>query len=218
MSAAPVADAPEPEPKQKTPRKGRKAKADPNADPLFARFWAAYPNRVDKPAALRAWAKLKVDEPLLAKILAGLELYKAAKQDWRAWKNPGPWLNARRWEDEVPAAAALPLGQRELLRTTLRTQIALGNTTRAEAEARFGGPLDDTAALRNQLVDRLREKCDLNVTITPDKPPEPAPPDPPPEPKPEPPGPFTRRPPPAPIDPATRERLQKRWVTKPEAG
>jgi hypothetical protein len=85
--------------RQEKSRKPRKPKVTAD-DPLFARFWAAYPHRVDKPAALRAWANLSVDETLLQAILAGVERYKATKPDWQNWKNPGPWLNARKWEDE----------------------------------------------------------------------------------------------------------------------
>ncbi|MCE9564938.1 MAG: hypothetical protein K8U57_23130 [Planctomycetes bacterium] len=91
---------PKPDPKPK--------RSAPDACPMFAKFWEAYPNRVDKPAAMKAWGKLNVDDTMLADILAGLERYKAAKQEWQAWKHPGPWLNARRWEDEPPRTVGPP--------------------------------------------------------------------------------------------------------------
>jgi len=68
-------------------------------------FWKAYPHKVDKPAALKAWPSLNPDADLIVAILAGLERYKATKPEWQAWKHPGPWLNARKWEDE-PAPEA----------------------------------------------------------------------------------------------------------------
>lgn len=77
----------------------------------FLRFWEAYPNKKDKPAAWKAWTKLAPDDALAAQILAGLERYKAQKEDWRNWKHPGPWLNARGWED-YPEPATIPFDQR----------------------------------------------------------------------------------------------------------
>ena len=75
--------------------------AKPNG---FARFWEAYPNKVAKPAAEKAYARaLRTisgpDPP--AEILAGVERAKAS----RAWAegfipHPTTWLNQGRWADE----------------------------------------------------------------------------------------------------------------------
>lgn len=78
---------------------------------LFDEFWAAYPKHVAKQPARKAWAKLKADADLLAKILAALEWQKREeswrRDDGRYIPNPATWLNARRWEDE-PGAEAKP--------------------------------------------------------------------------------------------------------------
>ncbi len=74
----------------------------------FLAFYAAFPNKQNKPAAWKSWVKLNPDDALAADIMTGLERYKVQKEQWREWKQPGPWLNARMWEDfpERPATIA----------------------------------------------------------------------------------------------------------------
>jgi uncharacterized protein YdaU (DUF1376 family) len=62
----------------------------------FARFWSAWPNRVGKPAAERAFAKV-ADE--IDAIVAGIDAYVRNKPPDRPWLNPATFLNNRRWED-----------------------------------------------------------------------------------------------------------------------
>ncbi len=68
----------------------------------FAEFWLAYPRRVAKPAALKAWAKLKEGD--YATLMAALEIAKRSPQ-WtdgggRYIPHPATWLNDERWKDE----------------------------------------------------------------------------------------------------------------------
>jgi hypothetical protein len=79
----------------------------------FDQFWDAYPKRVAKIAAQKAWVKLKPDAELVAMILAAIE---AQKEGWH-WRhengrfipNPASWLNAGCWLDEVrPYEAPAP--------------------------------------------------------------------------------------------------------------
>lgn len=78
---------------------------------LFDLFWSAYPNKVDKAKARRAWNKLKVDAQLFEQIMTGLEAWKASKQ-WQKDNGdyipyPTTWLNGRRFENHPsPATAA----------------------------------------------------------------------------------------------------------------
>jgi hypothetical protein len=72
---------------------------------LFDKFWSAYPRKVAKPEAMKAWIKHKPDAELLAAILKGLEAAKRSK-DWlkddgQFIPHPSTWLNQRRWEDEA---------------------------------------------------------------------------------------------------------------------
>lgn len=70
----------------------------------FHKFWNLYPNKKSKSNAIKAFKKLKVDDPLLTEIMLGLEL--AIKSpDWmknngQFIPHPATWLNGRRWEDE----------------------------------------------------------------------------------------------------------------------
>ena len=81
----------------------------------FERVWAAYPRKVAKPQALKAFEKVKPDEDLLAAMLEALERWKASDQWTRDGgqyiPHPATWLNQRRWEDEVPKP--VPVGKPE---------------------------------------------------------------------------------------------------------
>lgn len=74
---------------------------------LFDRFWRAYPKRKAKESALKAFKKIKPDEPLLMDMLNAI----ARQLDMHDWKKsngqyipyPATWLNQHRWEDEDSA-------------------------------------------------------------------------------------------------------------------
>lgn len=76
--------------------------------PGFEAFWSAYPRKLAKAQAAKAFARLKPDESLLARILASLQAQAAGE----AWQRDGgrfvphaaTWLNGRRWEDELVSA------------------------------------------------------------------------------------------------------------------
>lgn len=70
-------------------------------DELFDKFWSAYPRKVAKPQAQKAFIRIKGLAKEFASIMAGLE---RAKQEWSDPKfipHPATWLNQRRWEDET---------------------------------------------------------------------------------------------------------------------
>jgi hypothetical protein len=75
----------------------------------FAEFWKAYPKKVGKEAARKAFMKIKPSADLLQRMLEAIKAQTASDQ----WKrdngqyipNPATWLNQGRWEDEPPAAA-----------------------------------------------------------------------------------------------------------------
>ena len=83
----------------------------------FDAFWAAYPKRVAKKPARRAWDKLHANGELLTKILAALEWQKRTE----AWQRDGgryvpnaaTWLNAQRWEDERQPVSEPPKRRKE---------------------------------------------------------------------------------------------------------
>lgn len=71
----------------------------------FDRFWEAYPRRVGKNAAQKAWAKLKPSAELLETILAAIAAQQAGadwlRDDGEYIPHPASWLNGGRWLDEV---------------------------------------------------------------------------------------------------------------------
>lgn len=82
------------------------------SDLSFQRFWQAYPKKRNRGTAEKAFAKVKPDEALLARILQAVEVAKR-RDDWR--KDNGQfvpyaasWLNAKGWEDEPDAPIAGP--------------------------------------------------------------------------------------------------------------
>ena len=76
----------------------------------FDRFWASYPNKTGKQAALKTWSKLKPSAELTESILAAVEYQKTwdrwTKDGGRYIPNPATWLNQGRWEDEPPDSTA----------------------------------------------------------------------------------------------------------------
>lgn len=71
----------------------------------FEQFWAVYPKKVGKKAALEVWKKIKPDSDLVSEMLEAIKTQKG----WPQWKkdngqyipNPSTWLTQGRWEDEV---------------------------------------------------------------------------------------------------------------------
>lgn len=73
----------------------------------FDAFWAAYPKKINKQGAQRAFAK--VDVPIET-LLQAVETQRRSRQWTEAGGQyipyPATWLNQRRWEDEVTAEAS----------------------------------------------------------------------------------------------------------------
>lgn len=75
------------------------------SDDGFAAFWAAYPRKVAKDTARKAFGRavgrMTEDDPL-AVILAGIERALPGWTDPQFIPHPATWLNAGRWGDEAP--------------------------------------------------------------------------------------------------------------------
>ena len=85
------------------PEHNAPARVDLHAE-RFARFWSAYPKKVGKGAAEKAFQKIKPSESLLQKMLDAIAIQRTTDQ-WTKDKgrfipNPSTWLNQSRWEDE----------------------------------------------------------------------------------------------------------------------
>lgn len=91
------------------------AKTRPNAmKERFEAFWGAYPRKVGKGAAEKAWGKIRPSQKLLAEMLEAIDRAKRSEQWQREGgkyiPNPATWLNQRRWEDELPPNPSGPGG------------------------------------------------------------------------------------------------------------
>lgn len=73
---------------------------------VFEAFWAAYPKKVGKTAARKAFEK--IPKAAWDSLVPAVEAQKASKQwqkdDGQFIPNPATWLNQGRWEDQVEAA------------------------------------------------------------------------------------------------------------------
>jgi len=79
---------------------------------LFKSFWNAYPRRVGKGAALKAWGKIKEPKKTLQEIIVALEWQKKTEQ-WtkdggQFIPHPATYINQCRWEDEQETVGAEP--------------------------------------------------------------------------------------------------------------
>jgi uncharacterized protein YdaU (DUF1376 family) len=102
-------------------------------------FWPAYPNKVGKPAARKAFHACR-KRAELPRIMAGLERYVREKPGDRAWLNPATFLNQDRFDDQPaspPEQSAKPTaaGTGDAFRGSLARIV--------EARAQPGGGADD---------------------------------------------------------------------------
>ena len=65
----------------------------------FKRFWAAYPRKVGKGHAIKAWEKNEC-ETIADLIVASVRKYPFS-EEMDYIKYPSTWLNAWCWEDEI---------------------------------------------------------------------------------------------------------------------
>lgn len=86
-------------------RKKEPSVSSSSVDDGFAEFWAIYPRKVGKGAAIKAWKMaIKVAPP--NEILDGCKQYAGLRQqeDPRYTAHPATWLNQQRWTDEIPSS------------------------------------------------------------------------------------------------------------------
>lgn len=76
---------------------------------MFETFWKAYPRKVNKQGAEKAFKKLKPNDDLFKAIMDGLENQKKSKQwtrdNGQYIPHASTWLNGKRWEDELEGEA-----------------------------------------------------------------------------------------------------------------
>lgn len=111
---------PHPHPEDQTPRAIRARPRGADAlEERFDRFWAQYPRKVGKGAALKAWKQIGPDDALTDRMLAAIAV-QARQAQWRKDNgqfvpHPATWLRRMQWEDEPDAIrrADIPIVPRE---------------------------------------------------------------------------------------------------------
>ena len=92
--------------KNKSKNKNKNKEKVQEKEKLFERFWTAYPRKVAKQTAMRAFEKIDPDEAMLETMIAAIGKWKMTDQWNEAGgqfiPHPATWLNQRRWEDELP--------------------------------------------------------------------------------------------------------------------
>lgn len=88
------------------------------ADAEFARFWDAYPKRVSKQDALKAWEQIRPNGALVEKMLVAL-IWQKVQPNWLEDGGafipyPATWLRGALWEDEPFHASLSPFKQRKV--------------------------------------------------------------------------------------------------------
>jgi|SRR5262245_26287688 len=74
----------------------------------FETFWRAYPRRIGKLNARRAWDRIAPDAKLQQQMLEALDWQREQWDDPRFTPHPATWLNGGRWMDEPPDQMSKP--------------------------------------------------------------------------------------------------------------
>jgi hypothetical protein len=97
----------------------RREDIDTGGADLFERFYDAYPRKVGRDAARKAFAKRQVTEALLVTMLAAIKRQglkdRCAKGESQYVPHPATWLNEGRWQDEDGQVDDDPFGLRRAL-------------------------------------------------------------------------------------------------------
>jgi hypothetical protein len=124
----------------------------------FDLFWQAYPKKVGKEAARKAFSRVKAP---LESLLTAIERQKCGnqwtKENGRFIPNPATWLNQGRWEDEV---AQTPLGRAAKPGYGVQGHHDELNPLERAAVDRVMGPVSKGAARLQQGVQRYGDELD----------------------------------------------------------
>ena len=132
--------------------------------PPFEKFWEAYPKKVAKQAAVKAFAKLSPSEATLNVILAGVRKWSETKQ-WlndggEFIPNPATFLNGARWEDEMPersetnGADESEVGRRTRCTEFLDVKSQDGNELTAEEREQLRRECEELERIEQEKADK----------------------------------------------------------------
>lgn len=85
-----------------TPKPPKSGVRSVDAGEGFDEFYLAYPRKIARQDAVKAWNKLSPDEALRARIMAALKAQQFDTRDGgRFIPYPASWLNSARWDDQL---------------------------------------------------------------------------------------------------------------------
>ncbi len=130
--------------------------SSPDGDGTFEQFWQAYPRKVGKVDAKKAWIKAKLDGKLVETILLAIEAQKQGA-DWMREKgefipHPATWINGGRWLDEVREYVE-PVAKIEAWWATKETMEAKGKSLNPPVLALRGDTIGSFKARINAALD-----------------------------------------------------------------
>lgn len=101
-------------------RSAAKRGVDRGVDDGFEAFWSAYPRKVGKGAALKAWQKIRPANGTRAAILTAVAAQRTSDQ-WHKdggqfIPHPATWLNQTRWEDSPDVTAEMDPARAAVIR------------------------------------------------------------------------------------------------------
>ena len=82
-------------------------------NPEFARFWNAFPRRVSKKDARKAWLEINPDPATVDRMVCTLSWQSEewARDRFRYCPYPASWLRDERWTDEPPPQVVRRMSQ-----------------------------------------------------------------------------------------------------------
>lgn len=111
-------------------------------------FWPAFPNKVGKPAALKAWRAARKRGVDCVEVVAGLSRYIAEKPPDRPWLNPATFLNQERWNDQPGRVETIRPNGTGPPKSRSAATIALERMGLSETNERDHNPILDLTAAR----------------------------------------------------------------------
>ncbi|MEC9268504.1 MAG: helix-turn-helix domain-containing protein [Pseudomonadota bacterium] len=121
-----------------------------NKSDRFDEFWSAYPKRVAKGQARKAWDRLvKTNDP--EQIIAGAKRYALdqSEQDIKFIRHPATWLNGEGWLDETVAASLSPVDFEKAQASRRRVEASL----QSKAKQVLSGEITNLAKIGSLLND-----------------------------------------------------------------
>lgn len=113
----------------------------PTVPDRFDEFYAAYPRKVAKPAAKKAYAAAIKRGNKHDAMMAGVARLVASRPDPQYTPHPATWINQERWNDAPLLAPPTPVSAIDRAKESLRQRISDGQRSEGSGNTRYAGYL-----------------------------------------------------------------------------